>query len=304
MMLRRTIVSLIACLVAVPVSAAAPAAAPAKATAGAAAVAPTLPLQQIVDRNIAARGGLPAWQRVQTLSMSGKLDAGKERKDGGLVAELAGFGPQQAQAVRRARARDVLEGKAPKAAISKTIQLPFRIELKRPLKARFEYDFQGQVAAQVYDGKNGWKVRPYLGRHEVEPFTTEETQIAASQQELDGPLINYAAKGTKVALAGTEMVEGNPTYKLTLTLKNGEVRHLWIDAKTFLDTKIEGFPRHWDGKSRMLLTYYRDYKSVDGLMIPYRLETVVDGAPVSDTIYVEKVTVNPALADSRFAKPL
>jgi len=31
---------------------------------------------QIVDKHVAARGGLQAWHAVQTLSVSGKLDAG------------------------------------------------------------------------------------------------------------------------------------------------------------------------------------------------------------------------------------
>jgi len=31
---------------------------------------------QIVERNVAARGGLQAWRAVQTMSYSGKMDAG------------------------------------------------------------------------------------------------------------------------------------------------------------------------------------------------------------------------------------
>src|SRR5258708_24818161 len=50
------------------------------------------------------------------------------------------------------------------------------------------------------------------------------------------------------------------TYRLKLTYKTGEVRHLWIDARTFLDAKIEGTPRRWDGKTRTVATYFRDYK--------------------------------------------
>ena len=40
------------------------------------ASAAALPVAQIVDRHVAARGGLQAWHAVQTLSVSGKLDAG------------------------------------------------------------------------------------------------------------------------------------------------------------------------------------------------------------------------------------
>ena len=58
-----------------------------------------------------------------------------------------------------------------------------------------------------------------------------------------------------------------------------------------------------DGKPRTVWTTLRDYRPVDGLMIPHVLETTVDGVRGSEKILVEKVTVNPPLADSRFARP-
>jgi len=156
---------------------------------------------------------------------------------------------------------------------------------------------------QVYDGLHGWKLRPYLGRHEVEPYSDVEARIASDQQELDGPLVNYAAKGTKVTLEGTEAVEGRNTYRLKLTLKGGETRHMWIDAQTFLDTKIEATPRRIDGKLRPVATYFRDYKTVDGVKLPYLMETRVEGRGGSvERINIERVVLNPALDESRFAK--
>ncbi len=156
---------------------------------------------------------------------------------------------------------------------------------------------------QVYDGTMGWKLRPFLQRREVEPFTPEELKIAAQQQELDGPLVDYAAKGNKIALEGMEPVEGRNAYKLRVTLKNGQVRHVWVDAETFLDVKIDG-TRQLGGKSRTITTYLRDYKSVDGLKLPYVLETTVEGVKGSEKILVEQVALNPKIADVRFTKPL
>jgi hypothetical protein len=92
-------------------------------------------------------------------------------------------------------------------------QLPFRMELERPRKMRFEIQFNGQTAVQIYDGANGWKLRPFLNRREVETYTPEEMKIASVQADLDGPLVDYAAKGTRIELAGTEKVEDRDTYK-------------------------------------------------------------------------------------------
>jgi outer membrane lipoprotein-sorting protein len=218
---------------------------------------------QIVDKNVQARGGLPAWRAVQSLSFAGKLDAGGKQDT----------------------------------------QLPFRLELKRPHKTRVEIDFQNDKAVQVFDGSKGWKLRPFLNRRDVEPFTDAEMRAASMESGLDGPLVDYATKGTKVALDGVESVEGHDAYKLRLTMKDGHVQHVWIDAQTFLETKVEGTPRRMDGRMRPVEVYYRDYKNVNGLMIPYVLETTVQGVKRSHKMSIESVLVNPKLDDSRFVAP-
>jgi hypothetical protein len=90
----------------------------------AAADAGRMSAAQIVDRNVAARGGLAAWRAVNTLTMSGELDAG-----GGEGDEATVRGHHEAP----------------------------------PHKVRFELRFQDQTAVQVYDGTQGWKVRPFWG---------------------------------------------------------------------------------------------------------------------------------------------
>jgi hypothetical protein len=261
---------------------------------------PALSVQQIVDRNITARGGLQAWQRVSSMSLVGKLDAGKTRTDGGQVAVVS----KQERAKAKAEMRKAVQEGKPLAQAPTVIQLPFQMDLKRPTMTRLEIPFQGETAVQVYDGANGWKLRPYLGRHEVEPFSEDELKSAASQQELDGPLFNYAAKGTSVALEGGELVDGRGAYKLKLALKNGGVRHLWIDAQTFLDVKIDSAPRRMDGKSRTVVTYFKNYKPVDGLLIAHELDTAVEGMPGAQRILIEKVALNPPLDPARFTKPM
>lgn len=270
-----------------------------ESTAATASVA-TLSVGQIIERNVAAKGGLRAWQQIRTMSMAGMIDAGKARSNGGRAATV--LDPVQSKALAKAELRQALFGKGVQEA-AKEIQLPFRMELTRPLKSRIEVSFQGETAVQVYDGVTGWKLRPFLGRREVEPFSADELKIASEQQALDGPLVDYAAKGTQASLEGAEQVEGRNTYKLRLTLKNGEVRHIWVDAQTFLDVKIDGAPRRVDGSLRAVATYFRDYRSVDGLLIAHQLDTVVEGVPGAQRILIEKVVLNPDLDPSHFGKP-
>jgi len=189
------------------------------------------------------------------------------------------------------------------AAAPQQVQVPFTLEVKRPRMSRLELTFAGKTAVQVYDGTNGWKVRPYLNRNDAEPFTAEELESESRWPGIDGPLVDYAAKGTKVELAGTEPVEGHDAYKLTLTLKDGTVQHIWIDAKSFLDVKVEGTPRRMDGRMRTVWIYQRDFRPVQGLMLPFVLETAVDGSHETHKMLIEKAAVNPTLAATRFTKP-
>jgi len=193
-------------------------------------------------------------------------------------------------------------------------QLPFVMELARPRKMRFELQFAGQTAIQVYDGTNGWKLRPFLNRRVIEPYTEEEARLSSMQADLDGPLVDYAAKGTKVELDGMEKVEDRDTYKLKLTMKNGSAIHVWIDAQTFLEAKMEGQPRRLDGTAHPVEVYFRDYRPVNGLQIPYLLETrvlpvaqtklgVKDPPVPSEKTVIEKVMVNPRIDQSHFSKP-
>ena len=259
---------------------------PAIATAADTGAAPGgLSAQQIVEKNVAARGGLANWQAVKTLSWSGMMDAG-----GNTRPTLAMPAPHSKVAMPAPRPKD-------------QVQLPFVLELERPRKSRLEIQFAGQTAVQVYDGTHGWKLRPYLNRHEVEAYSPDELQAATTQAELDGPLIDYAAKGTTVALAGREAVEGHDAYKLTLTFKDKRVLHTWVDAKTFLELKVDGAPRRLDGKYHPVWIYLRDYKTVSGLVMPTVYETEVQGVAATEKINIEKIVVNPNLPDSNFAKP-
>ena len=175
--------------------------------------------------------------------------------------------------------------------------------MKRPHKTRFEIEFANDKAVQVFDGTKGWKLRPFLTRRAVEPFTPEETKAASMESELDGPLIDSATKGTRVDLEGVEKAEGPDAYEIKLTMKDGQMRHVWVDTQTFLEVKVEGVPRRMDGKMRPVEIYYRDYKNVNGLMVPYVLETTVSGVKQSHKATIESVLVNPKLDDSLFTAP-
>jgi hypothetical protein len=250
----------------------------------------TLPAAVIVNKNVAARGGLQAWRAVHAISFQGTLGVGGNQRVALPVAL-----PGKKVSTLPSDQRPVDE-----------VQLRFLMEIERPHKVRFELQFKGQTAVQVFDGANGWKLRPYLNRREVEPYSSEEMKQASMQAELDGPLVDYATKGTTIEIDGMEKVEGHDNYKLKLTMKNGQVIHIWVDAQTFLESKIEGQSRRLDGVDHPVEIYYRDYRSVNGLQIPFVLETHVSASTakpnqVSEApIPMEKITVQHVVVNPKF----
>jgi hypothetical protein len=249
------------------------------------AAAPQLSVAQIVEKNVAARGGLERWRAVKTLELKGKMEAGGNRRP-----TIPVPGVKVGTEVREKR-------------LTEQAQLPSVLELSRGRKQRLEIQFNGQTAVQVYDGSQGWKVRPFLNRHEVERFTPEELKAASQAADLDGRLIDYATKGSKIELVGVEKVEDRNAYKLKVTDKNGYTCHEWVDAENFLELKVEGTPRRLDGKYHSVATYLRDYRSVNGLVMPYLMETSVDGVKDTEKIQIEEIVSNPKLDASQFAMP-
>lgn len=254
-----------------------------------------LTAKQIAEKHLQARGGIAAWQGVQSMVWSGKMEVG--------------YGDSKKRSIRYVSTMEKKNNGARavpapvKGEAEKQVQVPFAMEMKRPDKTRIEIEFAGKKAVQVYDGTSGWLKRPYLNRDDWEPFTAEQTKSQEGKWEMGGPLIDYAAKGTKVELVSVEPVGGRDAYKLKLTEKSGQVKHVWIDAKSFLDVKVEGIPRRMDGKERTVWVTQTDFHSVHGLMVPYLLETAVEGSPDTHKMTIEKVALNPQLDDARFAKP-
>src|SRR5712692_6350117 len=128
------------------------------AAVGGAPAGAKLSAAAIVEKNVAARGGLQAWRAVHTLSFAGKMGAGGNRR-----AALPVPAPDRKSGRLVLPTRPVNE-----------VQLPFVMEVARPRKMRFELVFNGQTAVQVFDGANGWKLRPFLNRRVVEPYTADE----------------------------------------------------------------------------------------------------------------------------------
>jgi hypothetical protein len=221
---------------------------------------------EVIDRNVAARGGLDAWRKVEAMVWLGHLEHGKQ-------------GAQR---------------------------IPFVMTLKRPNLTRFELKEQFDQFTRIFDGAHGWKVRPGAdGRPETKAFSPGEVEYARTEFAIDGPLIDYRAKGVTADLDGIDTVDGRKAYRLSLKLPSGGERKVWVDTKTNLDIRYDRPATNPLKPGAPVSVYYRDYATVDGVRVARSIETGVgavgDGA--ADKLVIDRVLVNPKLDDGTFAPP-
>src|SRR6266481_1233074 len=153
---------------------------------------------ELVAKNIDAKGGATRLNNLQTLRATGKL----------LV-------PVQGQ-----------------------IELGFVQTKKRPDEVRTEASLQGMTQIEAYDGKEGWKVSPFFGRKDPERMSADDVKALVEDTEMGGPLADWKTKGSKVEYLGTEDVDGTPAHKLKVVRKNGDVNFVYLDPDHFLEIRI------------------------------------------------------------------
>lgn len=224
---------------------------------------------EVIDRNAAARGGLEAWRRVNSMMWFGHLERGG-RTDGP--------------------------------------HIPFVMQLERPNRTRFEIKEQYNQFTRIFDGARGWKVRPGTsGLPDMKTFSKEEADYARDEFAIDGPLLDYQAKGVTAEFDGIDVLDGRKTYRLKLKLASGAQRKVWIDVDTNLEVRYDRPATNPLAPGAPVSVYYGGYQAVDGLMIPKSLMT--SSAPNSsardagDKLVIDRAIVNPKLDVQAFLPP-
>ena len=175
-------------------------------------------------------------------------------------------------------------------------------EIKRPGKIRFEFTVQGITSVFASDGQRGWKVNPLEGEMTRQPLPEEVLVDAREQADIDGPLVDWKSKGSRIELIGRETVGSHDAYKLKVTLKSGGVLTAYVEVKSANLVRTDA-TRLVRGKRVVIQTTLGDYRKTEGILFPHLVEVRAAGRPQLVRIVVDKVEVNPALSDARFTPP-
>ena len=176
-------------------------------------------------------------------------------------------------------------------------------ENKRGTSVREEFSLQGMTGIDAYDGKTGWKIEPWNGKKDPESLGEEEMKSILEDSDFDGPLVNYKQKGNKVEFVGMDQFEGTDTFKLKVSIANGDVYIYYLDTDYYVPIKIDT-KRVIRGAEREYETALGDYKEVAGWYLPHSIETNTKGSQDKSKVVYDKIEANVPIDDGRFRMPV
>lgn len=167
--------------------------------------------------------------------------------------------------------------------------------------SRTDINFMGMNGYQIITNTEGWSYMPFQGQASVEAMTADQVKEQQNMLDVQGVVIDYAAKGHKAEYIGKEDVEGTECLKIKMTLKSGTVQTLFIDPSTYFIIKtITAVTAN--GQEAEVVTSFSNYqKQSTGIVVPMST-TVPLGPGMSADLTFESVEVNAKLDDTLFKK--
>jgi outer membrane lipoprotein-sorting protein len=174
-------------------------------------------------------------------------------------------------------------------------------EIARPGRIRTEFVFQGTRGVFAWDGASGFRVSPLDGAFSPEPLPAEQAAEAAEQADVEGPLVDWKAKGHTVELVRAAS-PGNAEHELQLTLRTGGVRRLWLDAASGQIVRME-LTRLARGRPLLLRVDFSDFRETQAIRFPRTIEIGARERPTRLRIVVDEVEANVPMDEARFRLP-
>jgi hypothetical protein len=179
--------------------------------------------------------------------------------------------------------------------------MPVKVVKMRPDKYRMDFSVADNPAIQAYDGKNAWWTAPWTGNPRPQPMPEDRAKDLRVRADFDGILFNWKAKGCQAELAGKDTVEGKIAYKIRLTRVDGGFEYYFIDTEKFLLVKRIYYRKVREQEVAME-NYYTDYREIGGILLPFSIDTRMNGQTITTTEY-ESVVLGKPVDASLFTMP-
>ena len=210
-------------------------------------------VDDVVAKNLAAKGGIEKLRAITTVKMTGSL-------------------------------------KSPSGVTAITTWA------KRPTFMRRDNVNDGQTFVTAFDGKTLWQINPLISPR------PRDMPAPPEAEDFDSLLLDYKEKGRTVELVVTEPVQGINMHRLRVTEKNGQIRDIYINAETMLESKAV-VQVEQGARKAIVTTEFSNYKTIDGISVPMHVRQMLNGKPLTEVTY-DRVEFNVPIPDSMFSKPV
>lgn len=284
-----------------------------QATTGRAWTAPTLAggrlyvrdLDEIASFDLSASSAAPVGARREAAAPAAevKTAARPVAGDGELTVDgvLARYAEARGGRQRWRAVRSLAESGTYTAF---SVRAPFRRLYKRPGLYLFDTAMNGGRTVYGRDAAGPWWIDPLVEvRWALRPPAGIARQLERAA-ELEPPLLGAADKGHRVELAGRGEVNGRETLRLSVKLASGAEETWHLDPATFLEVAVDSTVLDYTQTLEPISerAYFSDFREVQGLVIPHRMER--EYLSRYTVLEIEEVEVDPPLPDERFALPL
>jgi hypothetical protein len=180
----------------------------------------------------------------------------------------------------------------------------FTLVAARPNKFRLDVGSGGRSLVQGYDGFQApWEFDTGQWPPRYRPMAEQHARRFVADAEFDDPLVGGKARDFAIDYAGEVESNGRKYFRLLVTHRLAETFALLLDPTTYLiDLRIEAHANSL-GRKEQVVTRYEDYQAVDGVLLPHKVTTTIDGV-VTQVMHIERVEPNPATTAETFTRQM
>lgn len=171
----------------------------------------------------------------------------------------------------------------------------YTFSLKLPNRYYTEFVLGDNTLIEAYNGKSAWH-QTYAG--ELSTLLGQQgQQLEAASLYYNSRLLNLKRNKLAVAFIGHAQVRGKDALQLELTTPSNIRRELFFDPQSHLLVK-EAAPVA--GHDEEIL--YDDYRAVDGVKLPYKIE--LHRGPDAYSINITRAAINETVGERTFDFPI
>ena len=221
---------------------------------------------EVMARSVTAMGGRPALEKLKSRTSTGTITLSTPGGDIVGSVELYNAAPNKSRSV---------------------------------IKADLSQFGAGQlVMDQRFNGTSGYVLDSLQGDREMASDQLNNLRNASFPH----PFLSYKEMGVTAQLAGKAKVGDRDAHIVTLEPPTGPVVRVFVDAETFLPLQMSlkvNVPQV--GGEIEQTTVLLDYREIDGIKLPYKLEA--SSSVQNYTITITTVEHNVPIDEALFSKP-